>query len=59
MSLSTLFLALFVFLQSAALLGWFSVSSVVLGVVGLVFVIIVVVEGVQARSVASPFHRNV
>jgi hypothetical protein len=46
MSLSLLALALFVFLQSAVLLGWFAVSGQFLGVVGIITVIALLLEGV-------------
>lgn len=46
MSLSLLALALFIFLQSAALLGWFGVSVNFLGVVGIIAVVALLVEGI-------------
>lgn len=46
MSLSLLALALFIFLQSAALLGWFGVTAGFLGVVGIITVVALLVEGV-------------
>lgn len=44
MSLSTILLALFVLLQSLGLLGWYAVSSRVLGFVGLAYVVILLLE---------------
>lgn len=45
MSLSTLFLALLLFLMAAGWLGWFAVSATFLGVVALVTAILLVIEG--------------
>lgn len=45
MSLSLLFLALFVFLLSAPLLEWFTVSSEFLGWFGVITALLLVLEG--------------
>jgi len=45
MSISTLFLALLLFLMAAQWLAWFPVSATFLGVVALVTAILLVVEG--------------
>lgn len=58
MSLSSLALVLFVFLQSAALLNWFSVSATFLGVVGLIFVVLRVLESLGAFSYSLPARRH-
>lgn len=60
MSLSLFVLALYVFLQSAVYLAWFTVDAKLLGYVGMLFVIIVVVEALFAYS-GKPllrWHRN-
>ena len=44
MALSTLFLVFWVFLQSAASLGWFSVDSRLVAVIGVIFAILAVIE---------------
>lgn len=44
MSLSLFVLGLFVFLQSAVYLAWFSVDPKFLGFVGMAFVVILVIE---------------
>ena len=55
MGLSTFVLTLFVFLQSGSLLKWFTVDPKLLGVVGIVYVVIVVVEALLAAS-GKPFR---
>jgi len=45
MSLSTLGLALVLFLLAAGWLGWFAVSGTFLGVVALITAILLVIEG--------------
>lgn len=44
MYLSTVLLALYLFLQSAALLGWFAVSNVFMGVIALITAILLLIE---------------
>lgn len=44
MSLSTFLLGLYVFLQSAVYLAWFVVDSKLLGLVGMAFVIVLIIE---------------
>ena len=44
MNLSTFILALFVFLQSAVYLAWFSVDPKLLGFVGIAFVVVLIIE---------------
>lgn len=44
MSLSSFILALFVFLQSAVYLAWFAVDPKLLGLVGIVFVVVLLLE---------------
>jgi uncharacterized membrane-anchored protein len=58
MSISSFVLGLFVFLQSSALLGWFSVDNKLVGAVGIVFVAILVLEAIRGPLVA-PFGRRV
>jgi hypothetical protein len=58
MSLSTFILALFVFLQSAVLLGWFSVDSKLIGFVGIAFVVVLVLESLGTLSWSIPLHRR-
>lgn len=50
MPLSTFILALFVFLQSSVLLEWFTVDPKFLGLVGVFFVIVVLVEALLVYS---------
>lgn len=54
MSLSSLALVVFVFLQSAAYLGWFSVSPTFLGVVGMIFVVLRILEALSVWSYSVP-----
>lgn len=44
MSLSMFILTLFVFLQSAVSLAWFSVDPKLLGFVGMAFVVVIIIE---------------
>lgn len=44
MSLSTFLLGLYVFLQSAVYLSWFTVDPKLQGIVGIVFVVVLLVE---------------
>lgn len=44
MALSMFVLTLFVFLQSAVYLAWFAVDAKLLGLVGMFFVVIVIIE---------------
>ena len=44
MNLSTFILALFVFLQSAVYLAWFSVDPKLLGFDGIAFVVVLIIE---------------
>ena len=55
MSLSTIFLALYLFFVSAQHLGWFAVGAVFLGVVALIAAILLVVE--RAPVVYERFRR--
>lgn len=50
MSLSSFLLALFVFLQSAVYLAWFTVDPKLLGFVGLAFVVVFIVEVVLVAT---------
>lgn len=58
MSLSSLALVVYVFLQSAAYLGWFSVSPTLIGIVGLVFVVLRVLEALAVVSYSVPLARR-
>lgn len=58
MSLSTFVLALFVFLQSAVLLGWFAVDAKLIGFVGIAFVVIAVLEGLGTINWSVPLRRR-
>ncbi len=44
MSLSIFILGLYVFLQSAVYLSWFSVDAKLLGFVGIAFVVVLIIE---------------
>lgn len=44
MSLSLFLLGLYVFLQSAVYLAWFTVDPKLLGFVGMLFVVVVIIE---------------
>lgn len=44
MPLSMLLLALYVFLQSAVYLAWFAVDNKLLGLVGMAFVVVLLIE---------------
>lgn len=46
MSLSMFLLGLYVFLQSAVYLAWFAVDAKMLGLVGMVFVVVLLVEAI-------------
>lgn len=50
MRLSTFILGLFVFLQAGALLTWFTVDPKLLGIVGMAFVIVLIVETVLGAT---------
>ena len=58
MSLSLFILALFVFLQSAPLLGWFTVDPKLIGIVGVVFVIVVIIEAIFYLSTGRFFLKR-
>lgn len=47
MKLSTFILGLFVFLQSAVYLAWFAVDPKLLGVVGMAFVVVLIIEALK------------
>ena len=60
MSLSLFVLALYIFLQSAVYLAWFTVDPKLLGYVGMLFVLIVILEALAIAS-GRPllrWHRN-
>jgi hypothetical protein len=60
-NLSTFILGLFVFLQSAVLLGWFAVDNKLLGFVGMAFVVVLVFEVLFLTYRGKPFlplHRG-
>lgn len=52
--LSLFVLTLWVFLQSGAGLGWFTVDSKLVGIVGMAFVIIVIVETIVGAAGKLP-----
>lgn len=58
MSLSSLFLVIYVFLQSAVYLGWLSVSAVLLGITGLIFVFLRLLEALSVVSYSVPLARR-
>ncbi len=57
MSLSTFILALYIFLESAVKLAWFSVDPKLTGLVGIVFVIVVILEATILRGTTWPWTR--
>lgn len=50
MTLSTVMLSVFLFLEAAGLLSWFSVSSTLLGAVALVTAILILVQGLGVHD---------
>jgi len=57
MNLSGFLLALYVFLQSAVYLAWFNVDDKLLGLIGLAFVIVWLLEAFW-RPVTLPVRRH-
>jgi hypothetical protein len=60
MSLSYLALVVYVFLQAAVYLAWFAVSNKLLGIVGIIFVVLAVLEalGVFSYTLHLPARRQ-
>lgn len=58
MSLSTLLLTLFVLFQALAYLGWYSVGAKILGVIGLAYVIVLVLELLGVLRLNLPLRRS-
>jgi len=57
MSLSTLLLALLLFLMAAGWLGWFAVSGTFLGIVALLTALFLLLEGTTVVSWKVPVRR--
>jgi hypothetical protein len=55
---SLFLLALYVFLQAAVYLNWIAVASKLLGVVGMAFVVVVIVESLLWVGNRHPIWRN-
>ncbi len=58
MPLALFVLALYVFLESAVKLTWFSVDPKLTGLVGIVFVIVVILEATILRGTTWPWTRT-
>lgn len=58
MSLSSIALVLYVFLQSMVYLGWMSPSATFIGVVGLVFVVLRLLEALSVYTYSVPLGRR-
>lgn len=58
MPLSHLLLLLWVFLMSASFLGWFATSAFILGVLGVTYVVVSVLELLGVLTYSLPTHAR-